>query len=226
MKILLIEDDIRIARPIQEDLLNQRYLVDTAADGEEAWARCLQEEYDLVLMDLMLPKLDGLALCNRLRASGFNGLIMMITARDTKQDKILGLDSGADDYLVKPFDLDELSARIRALLRRKSEPRQPILTLGQLKLDPSTCQVTYGGRPVSLTPTEYRLLLLFLRNPQRVFSKDELLDRLWSSDECPTEQVIKAHVKGLRTKLEAAGAARQVVQTVYGLGYRLGSVHD
>ncbi|MBU6454532.1 MAG: response regulator transcription factor [Cyanobacteria bacterium REEB67] len=220
-KILLVEDDDRIAAPVREDLENQSYFVDRAADGETGLQLASQTAYDLILLDLMLPKIDGFSLCEKLRSTGYKGAILMLTGRNSKYDKIQGLDSGADDYLVKPFDIDELAARVRALLRRNSDDRKPLLSCGALIIDTAACSISYDGQPVALTPTEYRLLVLFLRHPGRTFSKDELLEKLWSIGENPVADVIKAHMKGLRGKLAAAGAPREIIETVYGMGYRL-----
>lgn len=145
----------------------------------------------------------------------------MLTARDSSADKIVGLDSGADDYMVKPFDVSELAARIRALLRRDSPGRQTILSWGELKLDPSTLAVTYASQAVNLTSKEYQMLELFLRNCQRIFSQAELLDRLWGFDDMPNEEVVRAHIKRLRHKLTTVGVPKDAIQTVHGMGYRL-----
>ncbi|HEY9710044.1 MAG TPA: response regulator transcription factor, partial [Oculatellaceae cyanobacterium] len=173
MRILIVEDDDRIAKPLAEDLRHQHHVVDLAKDGIEGWEYTQSASYQLILLDLMLPKLDGITLCKRLRAAKFNALILMLTARDTTTDKVIGLDAGADDYLVKPFELEELAARIRALSRRSSETQQPILTYGNLQLDPSTYEVTYGGKIISLTPKEYMILECFLRNKNQVLTRSE-----------------------------------------------------
>lgn len=221
MKILLVEDDDRIAESLTEALKDQHYVVDIAADGEMGWD-CIEScTYDLVVLDLMLPKLDGIALCQKLRQSGHAMPVLMLTARDTSSDKVLGLDVGADDYVVKPFDLKELLARIRALLRRGSSALPPVLEWGDLCLDPATCNVTYSGQLLHLTPKEYALLELLLRNNGRVLSPAFILDNLWSFEDPPGRDTIKVHVRGLRQKLKAVGAADDFVETVYGLGYRL-----
>ena len=147
--------------------------------------------------------------------------VLMLTARDTSTDKVLGLDAGADDYVVKPFDLKELLARIRALLRRGSSTLPPLLTWESLRLDPATCEVTYGDRLLALTPKEYSLLEFFLRSSGRVLSRSVILDHLWSSGDPPGEETVKVHLRSLRQKLKAAGAADDFIETVYGLGYRL-----
>lgn len=145
----------------------------------------------------------------------------MLTARSAKRDKVLGLDSGADDYVVKPFDLDELNARVRSLLRRSADYMPTELAFADLAVNLRSCSVRYRDLKITLSPTEYRLLVTFLKNPGRVFTKNELLDKLWDSDNPPTYAVVKAHIKGLRQKLAAAGVAKTMIETVYGFGYRL-----
>lgn len=221
MKVLLIEDDERIADPLREELEHQQYVVQTALDGENGLRLAQKDHFDLILLDIMLPKIDGITVCRRLRESGCTSAIVMITAKDQTANKILGLDSGADDYMVKPFEVDELLARMRAVMRRNTESRDPLLRWGELILDSATCKVTHAGKPVVLTPTEFRLLSHFLRNPNKTFNKDELVTRLWSPDETVTDDVVKSHIRGLRNKLQKAGAPRDVITTIYGFGYRL-----
>lgn len=221
MRILIVEDDERIATPIQAELQSQHYVVDLADDGEGGLELAKQTEYDLVLLDLLLPKIDGVNVCNNLRRNGYGGPILMMTARGSTQDKVAGLDAGADDYLVKPFEFDELSARIRALLRRGNSQRPLVLDWGDLKVDPAQCNAFYNSAAVPLTPTEYRMLVFFLRHPKETFSTDALLQRLWISPENPTKDVIKAHMKGLRRKLKEAGLRQDPIETVHGFGYRL-----
>lgn len=223
MKVLIIEDDERIALPVKEHLEHQKYLAFLADDGVEGLAMARSKRFDLILLDLMLPRMDGLSICRTLRQEGQDSAIIIITARENVATRIMGLDAGADDYIVKPFDIDELSARIRAVLRRNREPRSPVLRWGNLTLDPSNSLVCYEGNKVDLTPTEYRLLAHFMRNPHRTYNKDELLDKLWICEDPITSAVIKAHIKGLRSKLAASGAPKDVVTTVQGFGYRLKS---
>ena len=224
MKILIVEDDNRIAQPLAEDLRHQNHAVDIAHDGELGWD-CIQvAEYELILLDVMLPKLDGISLCKRIRDKGSQVYILMLTARDGTQDKVLGLDAGADDYLIKPFELEELSARIRALSRRSRDVQQSILTHGLLALDPGNCSVSYGETPLDLTPKEYMILELFLKNPSQVLTRTAILDRLWTFDEVSGEQTVKTHLTNLRRKLKDAGAPRKFIETVYGLGYRLSNL--
>ncbi|MGQ4648851.1 response regulator [Lyngbya aestuarii] len=221
MRILLVEDDERITDALAEDLSDQHYAIDVAYDGDAGWELASVFTYDLILLDVMLPQMDGITLCRQLRAKGCSTPVMMLTARDTISDKVLGLDAGADDYLVKPFDLQELSARIRALLRRGNSTLPPVLEWGKLRLDPSTCEVFYEERLLALSPKEYSLLEFFLRSGRRVFSRAQILEHLWPFERLPEEATVKAHMRGLRQKLESAGAPSDLIETVYGLGYRL-----
>src|SRR5579871_6820181 len=220
MKLLIIEDDERIAVPLKEDFERQHNTVEIAADGGTGLKVGLENQFDVIILDLMLPHMDGMTVCQKLRQGGCRSAIIMLTARRKTGDKIEGLDCGTDDYLTKPFELDELSARIRAVLRRGTESRQPVLTHGQLSLNPNTFEITYGGIGIDLTPTEYKLLETFLSSPQRAFSKDELIDKLWPNAPTVSDYVVKTHVKGLRKKLVSAGAPKDIVETIYGMGYR------
>lgn len=221
MKILIVEDDDFIAQAVAAMLQQQRSLVDIAVDGQEGWELATAFSYDLILLDVMLPKLDGVSLCRQLRQTGEQTPILMLTAKEASTDKVLGLDAGADDYVVKPFDFPELIARIRALLRRGSTTLPPVLEWGALRLDPSNCEVAYGQQLLHLTPREYTLLELFLRNARRTFSRSKIVDRLWNLEDPPQEDTIKSYIKSLRHKLKAVGAPSDLIETVYGLGYRL-----
>ena len=223
MKILLIEDDKRIAEPVAEDLKHQHYIVDIAYNGIEGWQYTQTTQYELILLNVTLPRLDGISLCKRLRAAKYNTLILMLSSRNTIADKVMGLDAGADDYLVKPFELEELTARIRALSRRSPEIRQPILVYGDLRLDPSSCNVTYQNKPLSLTPKEYMLLECFLINQNHVLTRSRLVEKLWNYDALAGKETIKTHITNLRKKLKAAGNLENLIETVYGIGYRLGN---
>jgi diguanylate cyclase (GGDEF)-like protein len=220
MRILLIEDDPILTDVLVNALTSQHYAVDVAMDGLTGWDYAQSTDYDLILLDVELPKLDGVSLCQRLRAEKCTVPILLITARDTSSDRVRGLDAGADDYLIKPFDLAELQARIRALLRRGQVTSEAVLRVGKLRLDPRSCQVTYEDTALELRPKEYSLLEVFLRNPARVFSRAQLVEHLWTFDDPPQEDSVKAHVKGLRQKLKAVGIA-DWIENVYGLGYRL-----
>lgn len=226
MRILLVEDDDRIAKPLAEDLRHQNHVVDVAIDGIEGWEYTQSANYDLILLDLMLPKLDGIALCQRLRATKSNILILMLTARDTTSDRVMGLDAGADDYLVKPFELEELAARIRALSRRSPETKPRILTHGDLQLDPRSCTVTYAENTLSLTPKEYMILECFLRNPNQVLTRSAILNKLWDFDKSSGEGTVRTHITNLRSKLKAVGSSENFIETIYGIGYRLSGNHE
>jgi DNA-binding response OmpR family regulator len=221
MKILVIEDDQLVADTLMELLTSQTYAVEVAPNGESGWNLITSFEYDLVVLDLMLPQLDGISLCRQVRHAGIQVPILIVTQHGSPHDKAIGLDAGADDYVVQPFDPEELLARVRALLRRSGESAQPSLTWGHLQLNPRSCQVTYSDRVLPLTPKEYALMELFLRSPKRVFSCSTILDHLWAYEEAPGEEAVRTHIKGLRQKLKAAGAANDVLETVYGIGYRL-----
>ncbi|HAZ45172.1 MAG TPA: DNA-binding response regulator [Cyanobacteria bacterium UBA11369] len=221
MRILLVEDDVRLAEALAEALSDQLYVVDLVKDGEAAWGQVQAIAYDAILLDVSLPKLDGISLCRRLRDRGYHLPIMMLTARDTSADKVDGLDAGADDYVVKPFNLPELFARIRALLRRGSILSTPTLSWGDLRCDPSTYEVAYKGQSLHLTPKEYSVLELLLRNGRRVLSRSVIIDSLWSGENSPEEETVKAHIKSLRQKLRSVAAPDDFIETVHGLGYRL-----
>ncbi len=221
MRILLVEDDQLIAIPLAKALSSQHYVVDLASDGLRGWELAESFSYDLILLDVLLPQLDGISFCQRLRSQGNQTLILLLTAQDSSTHKIKGLDAGADDYVAKPFDLPELLARIRALLRRGGSVLPPLLTWGNLHFNPSTCEVTCETQPLRLTPKEYSLLELLLRNPQRIYSLSALIDHLWSLETPPVEETIRSHVKGLRHKIKLAGVKGDPIETVYGIGYRL-----
>jgi DNA-binding response OmpR family regulator len=221
MRLLLVDDDQRATELLEEVLTDQHYVVDIAADGQEAWEYVKTFNYDLLLLDVALPKIDGINLCHQLRSQRYQMPILMLTGRDTTQDQVAGLDAGADDYVAKPYKLQELLARIRALLRRGIPALPPVLEWENLCFDPSTKEATYCGQLLKLTPKEYRLLELFLRHGCRVLSRSEIMENLWSFDEPPEEDAIKALIKRLRQKLKAAGAVDDFIETVYGLGYRL-----
>lgn len=221
MKILIVEDDTSIIEILRATLSEQHYLVEVATDGKRGLELALATDYDLIVLDVMLPEIDGISVCQQLRNQGCSTLILLLTAADNTTKKIAGLDAGADDYVIKPFNLEELLARIRALLRRGMISTAPIIEFGALRLDPSCCQISYQGKILPLTAKEYALLELLLRNSQRIFSQSSLLDHLWSFDEIPSENTVRAHIKSLRSKLKKAGAKADLIETVYGFGYRL-----
>ncbi len=221
MRILLIEDDECIAKTVESVLINQHYVVDVAGDGLIGWELVEAFTYDLIVLDVILPKLDGIKFCQKLRSYKYQTPVLLLTAKNSSTDKVIGLDAGADDYVVKPFEISELLARVRVLLRRQSSPIQAVLEWENLRLDPGSCEVKYNGHLLNLTPKEYRLLELFLRNTHLVFSRSKIIDHLWSAEEAPKEDTVTAHIKGLRYKLAQVGARANFIETVYGLGYRL-----
>ncbi|KOP24619.1 multi-component transcriptional regulator [Hapalosiphon sp. MRB220] len=220
MRILLIEDDEVLVSVLLQSLTKQHYVVDVVKDGQMGWEYSQSTNYDLLLMDVGLPKIDGISLCQKLRRNGCTTPILLMTAKDASSDRIRGLDTGADDYLIKPLDLEELQARIRALLRRGEVPHTPVLEIEKLRLDPSSCQVTYNEKQLELTPKEYSLLELLMRNPSRVYSRGDIIEHLWTFDDPPQEETVKSHIKWLRHKLKVAGAV-DWIENVYGVGYRL-----
>ena len=218
-RILIIEDDQAILKMLQRGLAYEGYTVDTATDGRMGLIAVRDHTPDLVVLDWMLPGMDGLEVCHRLRQGG-SIPILMLTAKDTVQDRIQGLDAGADDYMVKPFNLDELLARVRALLRRTQPERSPVLKFADLSLDTGSRQATRGNRTVALTAKEYELLELFLRHPKQVLTREVIFDRVWGYDFGGESNVLEVYIRYLRQKLEAENEAR-LLHTVRGVGYVL-----
>ncbi|MCY7367120.1 MAG: response regulator [Chamaesiphon sp.] len=223
MKILLIEDDDALIALLTRSLSSQHHIVDVVKDGEMGWTYASTFDYDTIVLDIMLPKLDGISLCKKLRGAGYTTPILLLTSQYNTTIKVQGLDAGADDYVVKPFDIAELTARVRALLRRGSTNPLPLLSWGDLMLNPISCEVNYNGQALTLTTKEYDLLELFLRDSYRVFSNDEIIDRLWSSDDFPAEATVRSHLRRLRHKLQSAGAPHDFIGTIHGRGYYLTS---
>jgi DNA-binding response OmpR family regulator len=221
MRILLVDDDNTLIDLLTRTLTEQSYAIDVATDGEQGWVFGSTYTYDLIILDWSLPKIDGISLCQRFRSHGYSTPIILLTSRHGSQNKIKGLDAGADDYVVKPFDIEELAARIRALLRRLNCDFLPVLSWGGLQLDPSSCQVTYQGRMLSLAAKEYRLLELFLRHSQEVLTIEDIIESLWSSMEYPAIATIRSHIRRLRDKLKLAGLPEDIIVTVRGQGYSI-----
>ena len=218
-RILVIEDEERIRQFLKRGLTYENYVVDTAGDGKEGLEKARDEPPDLVLLDIMLPGIDGLEVCRRLRAAS-DVPILMLTAKEAIEDKVAGLDAGADDYLVKPFSFDELLARVRALLRR-AQPTQPqVFRFADLELDTGTRQGRRGGRTFDLTAKEYELLELFMRNPRQVLTRDVIFDRVWGYDFGGESNIIEVYVRYLRQKTEEVEEQR-LIHTVRGVGYVL-----
>jgi two-component system response regulator MprA len=218
-RVLIIEDDEAILKMLRRSLVYEGYQVDTATEGQSGLNMARDEHPDIVVLDWMLPGMDGLEVCRRLRTAG-NLPILMLTAKDTIQDRVQGLDAGADDYLVKPFELDELMARIRALLRRTQPERSQVLQFADLTLDTSTRQAYRKGRVISLTAKEYDLLELFLRHPRQVMTREMIFDRVWGYDFGGESNVLDVYIRYLRQKLEEEGEER-LLHTVRGVGYVL-----
>lgn len=221
MKLLLVEDSEALQRSLGAGLRNSGFAVDQALDGETADHFLATNGYDVVVLDVMVPKLDGLQLLARLRARGDRTSVLVLSARDTTEDRIRGLDLGADDYLVKPFSFDELISRLNALIRRTRGVEQAVgatMTVGDLVLDTTRRHVEYEGRGVTLTPSEYGILELLLRRRGQLFSHDQLIDRLYEAEKTVTRNAVEAHVSTLRKKLKEAGVP-ELVQNRRGFGY-------
>jgi len=220
VRLLLVEDETRVAGFLGRGLREQSYAVDIAADGEQAVFLASINDYDLIILDVMLPLKDGYTVCRELRAGGSRVPILMLTARDAVDDRVCGLDAGADDYLAKPFDFKELLARLRALLRRSAEIRPPVAQVADLTLDTASHSVLRGGRRVSLTAKEYALLEFLVLNQGRVVGREQIAQHVWDEAFDPFSNVIDVYVKRLRAKLDAGGSAR-LIHTRRGEGYIL-----
>jgi DNA-binding response OmpR family regulator len=220
MRILVVEDEPDLASAVAGGLRRDGYAVDVAHDGAGALDRTATTEYDLVCLDLNLPDTDGLDVCRTLHEQSVRPKILMLTARGAVEDRIAGLDTGADDYLVKPFSLRELGARVRALLRRDAG-RSVILAGGGVELDPVTHEVTASGQPVALTAKEFALLRWFLLHPGEVHSAEQLLEHVWDEHADPFTNTVRVTISNLRRKLAAADGGRQPIETLPGRGYRL-----
>lgn len=221
MRILIIEDEIDLANVLAQGLRREGYAVDIAFDGEQGCQSATINDYDLLILDLNLPGMDGLEVCRRLRASHPHLLILMLTARSRPADKVTGLDFGADDYLVKPFDFGELTARVRALLRRDLRVRNPLLQCGDLKLDPASKTVWHGKHRLELTRKEFGVLEYLMRHPGEVISQEELLEHVWDAEADPFTNTVRVHVHSLRRKLGDDQTPPKIIETIVGQGYRL-----
>ncbi|MET0602082.1 MAG: response regulator transcription factor [Baekduia sp.] len=219
MRVLVVDDELAVRTSLQRALGLERYEVDLAQDGREALERVAAARYDAIVLDVSMPHLDGLEACRRMRAAGDRTPVLMLTARDAVDDRVAGLDAGADDYLVKPFALRELQARLRALLRRIDGPTDE-LRFGNLRLEPATRDVWRGDRRMELSRTEYALLELFLRHPRQVLERSTVFEQVWGYDFGATSNVLGVYMGYLRRKTEAGGEAR-LLHTVRGVGYIL-----
>jgi len=220
-----VEDDSRVARFVAKGLREQSYAVDLAESGEAALYQSEVNSYDLMILDVLMPGLDGFAVCRELRKSGHRLPILMLTARDAVEDRIAGLDDGADDYLTKPFEFKELLARMRALLRRREELVPRAIVIDDLVVDTAGHTISRGGRPVSVTAKEYALLEFLARNVGRVLGREEIAEHVWNEDFDPFSNLIEVYVNRLRRKVDA-GSARPLLHTRRGAGYVLSSEED
>jgi heavy metal response regulator len=220
MRILVVEDEKKVASFIKKGLEEEGYAVDVAADGEEGLAMALARVHDLLILDIRLPKMDGLRVLQALRQDHVTAPVLLLTVRATIEDKVLGLDAGADDYLTKPFAFQELVARVRALLRRRAEADPTVLQIGDLRLDPARRLVCRGGEKVDLTPREFALLDYFMRNPGRVLTRTMIAEHVWDYSFDTSTNVIDVYVNYLRKKIDTARAPR-LLHTVRGVGYVL-----
>ncbi|MFQ5581694.1 MAG: heavy metal response regulator transcription factor [Mariprofundaceae bacterium] len=220
MKILVVEDEERVAQFIQKGLKEEGHAVDVSHDGEDGGFLAEVNDYDLIILDLMLPKKNGLVVCREIRERGVATPVLMLTARDSVEDKVRGLDAGADDYLPKPFAFEELLARVRALLRRRSETKTPTLKMADLELDPISRRVTRSGQAIRLTTKEYALLEYLLRSPKKVLSRTLIGEHVWDMNFDPESNVIDVYVSHLRAKIDK-GFEPPLIHTLRGQGYIL-----
>jgi two-component system response regulator MprA len=222
MRVLVVDDEPKFRRALERALSLEGYDVSEAANGVEALEAQAEGPADAVVLDVLMPRLDGLETCRRLRSGGDRTPVLMLTARDAVSDRVDGLDAGADDYLVKPFALDELLARLRALLRRRSAgaAESEAVAFADLSLDPATREVRRGEREMELTKTEFSLLELFLRHPKQVLSRAQIFEAVWGYDFGPTSNSLEVYVGYIRRKIEAGGEPR-LIHTVRGVGYQL-----
>jgi heavy metal response regulator len=220
MRILVVEDEKKVASFIKKGLEEEGYAVDVAADGEEGLAMALTRVHDLIILDIRLPRLDGLCVLQAIRQDGMTAPVLLLTVRATIEDKVLGLDAGADDYLTKPFAFQELVARVRALLRRRLEVEPTVLRIGDLTLDPARRTVSRGGEKIDLTPREFALLDYFMRNPGRVLTRTMITEHVWDYSFDTSTNVIDVYVNYLRRKIDA-GRTPKLLHTVRGVGYVL-----
>lgn len=221
MRLLVVEDEEDLATALVRGLHKQGYAVDVAHDGEQGYELAEINDYDLLILDLNLPGMDGLEICRRLRSSRPDLLVLMLTARSLPDERVVGLDIGADDYLVKPFHLSELLARVRALLRRDMRARSPILRCGDLSLDPTSRTVCRGDSRLDLTMKEFSILEYLMRHQREVVSQQDLLEHVWNQTANTFSNTVRVHVKSLRYKLGDSAERPRYIETVIGTGYRM-----
>jgi two-component system OmpR family response regulator len=220
MRLLVVEDDTKLARALERGLQREGYAVDLAETGDDALSQASENDYDAVVLDVMLPGRDGFSVCRAMRSSERWAPVLMLTARDQVGDRIRGLDAGADDYLVKPFDFGELLARLRALIRRGPSERPPVLEVGDLHIDPAARVVTRAGRDIELTVREFALLQFLAQRAGEVVSREQLLERVWDSTEEGSTNVVDVYIGYLRNKVDRP-FRRKMIRTVRGIGFML-----
>ncbi len=220
MRILVVDDDERLRSVVRRGLSEEGYAVDVAENGEVGTYLALGNDYDLVILDIMMPKLDGMSLCKALREARSNVPVLMLTARDAVSDRVAGLDSGADDYLVKPFAFDELMARVRALTRRRAPARSPTIRIGDLVVDTVTRRVHRGNQEIVLTAKEYAVLEYLVRNPGALMTRGMIEEHAWNNDYDSVSNLVDVYIRRLRSKLDV-GEEGSLIETVRGAGYRL-----
>lgn len=220
MTILIIEDEVKLVEILKKALRSEKYAFDVAYDGEEGFQKALNGNYGLIILDLTLPKKDGMDVCRELRESMVHTPVIMLTARGVIENKVQGLDVGADDYLLKPFSLDELFARIRAVLRRRKVTETPLIGAGDIVIDGKRHQVTRDGRALPLTPKEYRLLNTLVRNKGQAITRKQLIEEAWGPDFVETNNDLNVHMRYLRRKVDI-GRTRSLIQTIRGVGYAI-----
>jgi DNA-binding response OmpR family regulator len=221
MKILLIEDEIGIASFIAEGLGMDNYLVDIAYEGYQGLDQAVVNDYDLIILDLMLPDIDGITICQEIRKNKITTPILMLTAKNTTEDKIIGLDAGADDYLAKPFDLNELLARVRAMLRREGRSlTSEILRVANLEMNTKTHEVKRAGKKIELSNKEFKLLDYFMRHANEVITRQQILDHVWESDIDPFSNTVEVHIRFLRQKIDQ-NFPKKLIKTIRGSGYKI-----
>ncbi|MBI2008444.1 response regulator transcription factor [Candidatus Amesbacteria bacterium] len=223
MRILLVEDERRLSGVLKKGLEEDGFAVDAAFDGEEGLFLAQSEDYDLILLDVMLPKMEGIEVCRRLRGQNIKTPVLMLTAKSQVEDKVAGLDSGADDYLTKPFAFLELRSRIQALLRRSRQEASPLLTLADLELDPIRHKVVRAGRPVDLTPKEFAVLEFLLRRKNEVVTRTMITEHVWDYNFEGMSNVVDVFMAAIRRKIDA-GAAVKLIHTIHGVGYKAGQL--
>jgi len=227
VKILVVDDNLSLLDQIRQILTNQRYIVETATDGEEALDKLFDTPFDAIILDIMMPRTDGLTVLEQARKAGVDTPVILLTAKGDVEDRVKGLDLGADDYLAKPFSLDELLARVRCLLRRSAGQSQSVLEFRDLALDTVSRKVTMGGMPVELTPREFSILEFLLHNKDRVVTRFSLAEHVWGDDFDPfsMSNFMDVHMKNLRHKIGDTGNAR-IIRTVRGVGYIIGDTEQ